>query len=154
MACLGAAPLKGRRQREKCRTSMVSAGFEKPCAAVFPTFRANRKYGCPNSPIDLRRSHILRMTLIVEKNELFRPVDVGLIRAIAVIPSTQSLTHLSEELGLLLRQKIYKCSHILSRVKALFFQDRLHSCTKIDRGSANSAHSLGCSPEDCYVIDG
>ena len=103
--------------------------------------------------LDLRRSHILRMTLIVEENELFRPVDVALLRTIAVIPSTQSLTHLSEEFGLLLRQSIYKCPHILSCVKAISFQDRLHSCTKIDRGSANSAHSLGCSPDDCYVID-
>ena len=46
------APLRGKagggKQEGESRTPMVSAGFEAPCAVGFPTFRADRKVGCPD----------------------------------------------------------------------------------------------------------
>jgi hypothetical protein len=49
---------------------------------------------------NLRRPQIARMTLAMKEDEAFNPVDVGRLRAQAVMPGPKVRTHLIQQAGL------------------------------------------------------
>ena len=86
------------------------------------------KAGLVQKCLHFWRAHFRRMTLVVEKNEATRPIDVAFLCAYTIVTSTNRITRLVEEfLGFFMPYIQVRCFYVVNLIGLIVYDYLLYT---------------------------